>query len=206
MSNFGKSIGGITALAIFTLGVNLARADRPAPPMSHTTASADGKFIFVMLPADEDPSRWNEETQAKIKSIRATYPRSGLYAKGEAKKPLWAVDWYASRVLVPNRGDSVIRFGPWANLADQTRNVPVQKTDLDQEALTIFVNGKALRTYKIAEFVDEAEKLPRTVSHFTWSKQEKLDDAKGTYQVDTHDGNRVVIDLKTGKLTKGKTP
>ena len=58
----------LVVAAALSLFVPSAWAYKPAPPISHTTASPDGKHIFVMLSTESEEdelNHWNEETQAR---------------------------------------------------------------------------------------------------------------------------------------------
>jgi hypothetical protein len=169
-----------------------ARADSPAPPFSYTKPSPDGRFLFVMIPRgtlDDEMRHWNEETKAKIRAIRQTYSQSGLYRNDGSSTPLWTVDWYAYDVEVASDGIHLVRDGPWASRADQ-------------EAFSLFANGKLVRSYAISELIDLKFLLPHSVSHFRWSDGGRLDDATLRYAVSTKDGNSFVFDVTNGSLVQ----
>ena len=78
--------------------------------------------------------------------------------------------------------------------------MPGSRPDVDQEALSFFASGRLLRTYQIGELVDAPGQLPRSVSHFQWREEGRLDDARSEYTLRTLDGNRFVFDVRTGAV------
>jgi hypothetical protein len=191
---------GVIALAAMTVG-SRALADSPAPRRSYKQITPGGKYVFVMIspmPLEQEVKRWNEETAASIREVRRSYARSGLYRNDGSTEPLWTVDWYAHRVMVTSDGAHLIRSGPWAGLP-QDRKAPLGGA-LDQEALSFFANGQLLRTYRIGELIDDPDQLPRSVSHFRWEYEGRLDDSRSEYTLTTLDGNRFVFDVRTGGI------
>ncbi len=197
---------GIALLAILVAlsSKTVARADKPAPPTTYKITSADDRFVFVMISPDSletEMSRWNEQFKDQIKAIRTVYTKSGLYRNDNSKQPQWTVDWYRHTVAVPSDGIHLVRFGGWPYFRDARKKAPDKKA-LQREALSFLANGKLLREYSIGELVDRPEQLPRTVSHFKWLKSWTLQDPEQRFEAITYDGNRLVFDLKTGKLLK----
>ncbi len=82
-------------------------ATTPCPRYSYKKDSADGKFVFVMIPPitmAEDLGPWNEETKNEISNIRKRYARSGLYLNDDSRDPVWVADWYSYGVEVLSHG------------------------------------------------------------------------------------------------------
>lgn len=174
-----------------------AFADSPAPPRSYKEVAPGGKYVFVMIApgtVEDDVRRWNEETAAGIREIRRVYTRSGMYRNDGSAEPLWTVDWYAHGVYVTPDGVHLIRPGPWAWL--QRDRMPA----LDVEALSFFANGRLLRTYKVAELVDDSARVERSVSHYRWQQEGRVS-GEFEYTLTTLDGNRFVFDIRTGEIT-----
>lgn len=174
----------------------LAYGDSEAAPFSYATASADGKYLFVMrapgeTQVDEIPLVDSERRVSKY--IAATYPVSGLYLNDGSTTPLWTVDWYAFSVIVPSDGVHLIRGGPWAK-------------DLCDEALSFFAHGEILHSYKINDFVDTAVLLPHTSSPFWWEESAKLNDENHTLELATLSKDRYTIDYTTGKVVTSRRP
>lgn len=186
----------LVALLGFT---NSARADKIGPPESYKTASADGKFVFIMLAPDK--------AQKDATGLRGTYKESGLY-KADSKEPLWTADWYARSVAVASDGVHVVRYGGPHTYTerlnpDRTKRV-MTDADLKKEALTVFAKGKVVKEFTIGDFVSDATKLPHTVTFFRWHKQAKLIDDKLQLELLTLEENSFVIDLAAGKILDKK--
>jgi hypothetical protein len=191
----------LAALALLPAGAALA--GKPGPPMTYTKESADKRFVFVMIAPDSletELTRWNEQTKARIKDIRTRYATSGLYKNDGSKEPLWTVDWYRAGVAVPADGVHLVRFGRSPFFRGKAK--PLTKEALKVEGLAFFARGKLLREYSIAELVDRPEQLPRGASIFKWVKTRELLDGAQQFRIVTYDGNRVLFDLKTGKILK----
>ena len=185
------------------------RADKPAPPGTYTSESADGRYVFVMLSpeATEVELKWyNEDHQKVVQSIRARYAKSGLYKNDGSKDPLWTVDWYRHSVLVASDGLHLVRLGDWPTLERRLKdkNRTVTANDLKQEAFTLFARGKLAKTFTIGDVVIAPQRLKMSVSHFMWLQNARIDDAKGRLEVATLDGNRVALEFATGKVVKLK--
>ncbi len=187
---------------VFLLGsAGESCADKIGPPESYKQTSANEKFLFVM-------HTLKEAADAEPKGLRVTYRKSGLYKNDTSNDPLWTVDWYARSVLVASDGVHLVRFaGPHAYEQrlneDRTKRV-LTDADLKKEALSVFAEGKLVKGFTIGDFVDDVKALRKTVTFFAWSKQVKLIDEKGQLEVVTLDGNRVLVDLATGKVLEKK--
>jgi hypothetical protein len=123
-----------------------------------------------------------------------------LYRNDGSKQALWTVDWYAEAVQVADDGVHVMELGGWP--FKRGRDKPLDADDLKQKAFAIHASGKLVREYTIGELVDQPQLLPRSVSHFRWMKSAAFEATQ--VNVVTHDGNRVVIELKTGKIVSKK--
>lgn len=99
------------------------------------------------------------------------------------------MSWYADDVEVASDGVHLVRHGAWASSSDQ-------------EALSIFADGRAVRTYAISDLVDLEFLLPHSASHFRWIKGARLDDAALRYVVNTEDGNSFVFDVTDGSIVE----
>jgi hypothetical protein len=196
----------VLALAGLTTG-SPALADSIAPPRSYKQVTPGAKYVFIMIspmPVEEEVQRSNEETGAGIREIRRVYTQSGLYRNDGSTEPRWTVDWYAYGVEVGSDGIHLIRHGPWPGLP-RYRNSSWASA-LDQEALSFFANGQLVRTFRIGDLVDNPAVLPRSVSHFTWLDQGYLDSGRMEYRLTTKDGNRFVLDARTGQIVSASRP
>jgi len=189
----------LAAMAFFGF-LNCVRADKPAPPLSHKTVSANGKYVFVMI----SPLPKLDASVAESKAIRAKYAKSGLYKNDGSVEPLWTVDWYRYKVDVASDGEHVVRHGNWPEREGGFENPSVSKEELKQEAVSFFAKGKLLRQYSIVELIDEPKNLKVSVSHFEWRKNSQYSDDKRQFEVVTQDGNRILFDVTTAKIIEKK--
>lgn len=165
----------LLSLLILIAASPFSLADSLAPPRPYVAQSADGRFIFVMsLPR---AMTWKN----KIYSV------SGLYRNDGSTEPLWTVDWYAFEVVVASDGSHVIRLGPWASA-------------YDDEAFTFFSDGKEIKSYEIDDLVWNPRSLPRSVSHFSWLADSRLDDDAGTWSIRTLNGEYYKFSISTGEI------
>src|SRR4051794_40464122 len=87
-----------TLVVLITVLSIPAFADSPAPPTSYKKLTPDQKYVFVMLSPfapDREAGRLIEPYASDVRTIRETYPNSGLYPNDGSTTPLWTVDWYA---------------------------------------------------------------------------------------------------------------
>jgi hypothetical protein len=189
-----------------------ARADKKGPPTTHKVATADGKFVFVMIapqPLEEELKHYGtDDAKNAVVAIRNVYKKSGLYKNDGSADPLWTIDWYSDATVLLPDGETLIRYGQ--PTLEQFRDKVDRKmreitaNDLKQEALSVFAKGKLVREFKIADFVDDRKALKATVTMVLWAKTRKLNEEKKQLEIVTHDGNRVVIDLAAGKILEKK--
>ena len=193
----------ILALVATAGSLESARGDSPAPPSTYTEVSANGKFIFVMLPREsmtEELKRYNEKHQKVVKDIRERYSKSGMYRNDGSNQPLWTVDpldWWAG-VKITDDGLQAIGQGHWSNLSHQMSNATHE--DLKQIAFSIYGNGKLIRSFMINELVDNPKLMRASVSHFEWLRKSKIVNDKHQYEIDTYDGNHIIFSLETGAI------
>ena len=187
----------VAALFYFAGG---ARADKIGPPESYKKTSADGTYVFVMLAPDADRDSGKE--------LRETYKQSGLYKNDGSAKPLWTVDWYSRTAFVANDGVHVVRFAGPHTYAERLNPDRAQRVltaaDLKNESVSIVAKGKLVKEFTIGNFVDDVKALPKSVTFFRWSKLVRINDDKGQLEIETLDGNRVKVELATGKIAEKK--
>lgn len=186
---FGAALLAVTLC--FRAGV--AYADKVGPPSSYLAASRDKKFVLVMISPRADGEG------AEAWDIRAKYKRSGLYKNDGSTDPVWTVDEYFPRVRVSSDGVHFVGITEVQPLASAK---PLVKENLQGQALTFFANGKAVRTYTVAELVDRPEKLRRSVSHYMWLDFAFVLEKEGQLELRTLDRNEFMFELKTGKILK----
>ena len=170
-----------------------AYADQEATPASFTRGSADGRYIFVMLatntPINED---WGFFMTPEMTSdLRRRYPASGMYLNNGSTNPLWTIDWYSFSIDVSMDGEHIVRHGPWPG-----------RGEYETEAVSFFQRDHLLKTYRISDLVDFPALLPRSVSHFMWEKDGRLDGycEQGLYVVTTLHGETYWIDPDSGEI------
>jgi hypothetical protein len=186
-----------------------ARADKPGPPSTYKTTSADGKFVFVMIAPESlemELIRYNADHQKVVKAIRDVYSKTGLYKNDGSKEPLWTVDWYSDSVRVASDGVHLVKSGRWpvleAKAKDKDRSIT--KNDLKQEAVSFFANGKLLREYSIGDLIDQPKMLPMSVSHYRWMKSMRIIEDDKQLEIITQDQNRILLELATAKIVQKK--
>ena len=172
---------------ILAVPVSDVSAYKPARPMSHTITSPDGQHVFVMLshePLDEELTHFNEQVRPKIRAIRETWSKSGMYRNDGSRDPLWTVEWYAYQVDVPSGGEYVVRYnsGGWSWKG--------------QPALAFYRRGELFRSYEIGDLTS----LPFGIDHGNWMARHTLDDNAGTVFLVSETGDRFEFDVKTGDM------
>lgn len=200
------------AVAAVLCTTGQSRADKKGPPTTRKVVTSNGKFVFVMLapqPLEEELKRYGaEKSKEEVKTIRETYPKSGMYKNDGSNEPLWTVDWHAPVTVLPD-GIHLIRHGQ--PTLEQARNKApvgereVTEGDLKQEAISIFAKGKLVREFKVADFVDDRKAMRKTVTMLLWAKERKVYEESLKMEVVTNDGNRVLIDIAEGKIIEKKS-
>jgi hypothetical protein len=193
--------------SLLLIAVVTVRADSFLPPSSYREKSADGRYVFVMIPPDitldDELKPFNDgpgrAVKDEIRAIRGKYQRSGLYPNDGSADPLWTVDWYKSRVVVPSDGVHLVAF-PGPHRRTGNRENKVTADDLKQVGLEFYAKGKLIREAPIAEYVDRTGPLSATWSHFGWCEEARADDTNGRLIVTTLDDNRIAVDLATGTV------
>jgi hypothetical protein len=179
----------LSAITLLTLSSGAA-ADSPARPSTYEVLSTDQKFVFVMIPPytlDQELEFWNEEYGEKVRQIRSVHGVSGMYRNDGTSEPLWQVSWYAHGAEIFSDGVHLVRHGPWAS-------------KLSDEAISFFAKDKLLRTYRVSDLIKDKRRLKRSISHFEWSTDGRLDDSKLRYTVLTVERKCYLFDVTTGKL------
>jgi hypothetical protein len=192
-------------------GSSSAAGELPNPvyPVTYSTPSPDGKFLFVMLaPPSGDPAKDPDNTP-RGKELRKTYPRSGLYRNDGSTDPVWAVDWYAYGVYPANDGVHLVRedsparmlssFISGKRLADAT-----VAEQLDGPALSFLAGGKVLKSYTVRELIAKPDELPQSVTHVLWMSDGIVTKDGKRFVLMTQDSQQIVFDLATGEVVSRK--
>lgn len=194
LQRWNSVAGFLSAIAFLMLGAG-ASADSPARPSTYEVVSPDQKFVFVMIPPyalDEELKTWNEEYGEKVRQIRSVRSVSGMYLNDGSSEPLWTVSWYAFGTEIFSDGVHVVRHGPWASR-------------FSDEAISFFEKDKLLKTYRVSDLVMDRRRVERTVSHFFWSEESRLEDGALRYTLWTADRRCYVFDVTTGEIVSVKS-
>ena len=199
-----RAFNALAIVGLF-LCIEVAHADKPAPPVTYTELSADKGFVFVMIspePLETELKWYNENHQRVVMAIRGVYQKTGLYKNDGAKKPRWTVDWYRDSVSVASDGIHLVRYGNWPELgwSNDNDHQEINTSALSQEAITILANGKIVQTYSIGELIDDPKQLSQSMSHFTWLAKARIVDDEKQLVVITEDHNLIILDLASGKI------
>jgi hypothetical protein len=174
----------IVALAFSSLLVSsFVSADSPAPQERYQKVV--GAYVFVMLPV------WGVGTTSPDAS-EPRYGASGLYRNDGSTTPVWTIDWYAyeDQVHVTADGRFLVRVETW----------PSTEGDV---AVAFYDRGRLLDEHRISDLVREPEKLPHSVSHFTWLKSAELDDETRTFRLATLEGEIYAFDIAASARPDG---
>ena len=170
----------------------------------YSFATEGGKYLFVMLIPNQQENGAGEASGLDLK-IRETYDHSGLYLNDGSTSPLWTVDWYATEVYVSSDSQYCVRIGPWPTY-ETDRDFEKDGRALGQLAVAFYRGGKKVRDYDISQLIHDPKKLPRGRSHFQWRERIWLDESALQLNVITHDEQKIVFDLKTGKVVDRQLP
>jgi hypothetical protein len=188
-----------------------AQAPLPRPsdpiPYAYTQPSTNGQYFAVMLPPEGGTSDARQiavyrEQTAKLKRA---YPASGLYRKGEST-PLWTYPGeYCFDCFVSNDGETivVIHGASWftAGFPKAAKlNAEEEAAQLDGPAVSFYRRSGLAKEYTVRQLVGDPAKLRHSIAHVQWRAGEGINDAKGTFNLFTQDGQRCRFDLATGEL------
>jgi hypothetical protein len=195
-----KIKGRFTTVLILTIGILLQfhvvnsqpLADKPAPEFDYVQEVTEGKFVFVMLSIQDDPSAYGQGGAVQDEDIRQQYPQSGLYRNDGSFTAIWTVDWYAFEVEISSDGRYLVRWGPW----------PFQE-EYDELAVAFYKDGMEIGRYAVRELVADPETLPASISHYMWAKERSFDATTNSLHIKTYNGEQYDFDITTGrKLTE----
>ncbi len=164
---------------VFTSLGPVAQAKKMLAPQSFQRASADGKFVLVILASSREDGR---------RDLREKYPRSGMYADGDPGRLLWPVSWYEEgrRVSVAMNGVVIVR---------------------QQSYLAFYAKETLLHTHWYNRLADSTPRgSPHAWAEDLWLRETMLDDANTCLRVTMHDGNRFVFDLATASILEEARP
>lgn len=179
-----KWVVGFTVVVSLLLGGgSRVSADQELTPYDYLEYVEGGRYVFAMLA---------EGQSGRVESIRTYYHQSGLYDRSDLSEPLWTVDWYAFGVKITADGNYLVRWGEWP-----------ERLEFDELAVAFYERGKLLASYQVNSLVAEPEKLPTSVSHYTWAAETHFNDVGKELYVRTHNGEEFRFDIKTGAVIEG---
>jgi hypothetical protein len=170
-----------------------AAATTLAPAPSYTIVAGGGQYIFVMLGHLRSPG---DNTRAETEAMRAAYPQSGMYRNDGTKTLLWAFgepDRYVYREELDVLPDGV-------HLVVHKRGAKSP----DQVILIFYARGEKLHSYPARELVSWWSHFPNKGSgrqpYFEYLESVGFDTETLECTARTHDGNRFVFDVRTGRI------
>ena len=177
----------VAALAVAMSVTPLVFGDSIAPPRDSIVRSENGAYVFVSK-VEDNLRKWSTRTPETER-----YPQSGVYPGDGSARPLWVSPLNDVNAEVANDGIHVVVHGPWAS-------------DPKQLAVSFYERSKLLAEYAIRDLVAAPEKLPHTVSHFSWERTGKLDNDRMIYTLETLEGARYEFALSTGAIVSRTKP
>jgi hypothetical protein len=196
-----------TLVLLAAAGPALAEKPKPVYPVTYSTPSPNGQFLFVLLaPPSGDPALDPDNTD-HAKQLRTTYPASGMYRNDGSTAPLWTVEWYDYAVFPADDGVHLVREHGSARLATFIgKRMPEDKAreQLDGPALSFLENGKVLKTYTVRELVTTPDELPHSLTHVMWMSDGTVTRDGRRFVLTTQDAHQVVFDLATGEVVGRK--
>jgi hypothetical protein len=174
----------IASLALVSLLVpSFVFADSPAPQEPYEKVV--GAYVFVMLPV------WGPRATSPDASERR-YTASGLYRNDGSTAPEWTIDWYAyeNQVHLTTDGRFLVRVETWPSTHGNV-------------AVAFYDRGRLLAEHLISDLVHEPDKLPHSVSHFTWLRAAELDDEARTFRLSTLEGETYELHIGARAAAEG---
>lgn len=178
---------------------------------SFTKPTANGKYLLVMLHQhDVVPPKG-----VKMRSLKDTYGKSGLYPVNDATKPVWTCDWTANResyVFVSDDTQFAVRVSDrdpggrtWALMSEKP--IPAKKAGWDDEpALMIYKNGQPFKTIALKDAFDTSRFTDRDCFAGPIVAIESFDDAAGRVTISTETRGRKIssaVMFRTGEVERG---
>jgi hypothetical protein len=179
----------LIVIVFFALTLTSAEATTLLPPRCSETASADGKFVFVMFPnitLERERKTLNDSARSAAHAIRHPWPQSGMYRNDGSIVPLWTVDWFSYKVDVLSDGEHVVRYTAYG------------LTREGESALAFYRNGELLRSYERTDL--------SLIGRKGWLDESHLDETTSTLAVETTTYEWYTFDVRTGEMTSRFRP
>jgi hypothetical protein len=187
-----------------------ARADSFRAPYPHAVTSANGRYVFKMVPSREEAFVHEESPPGAGIAYRVN-------ADGELTEIWKTSGWYSRDIFLGSDGATLVRLG-----ASMSGDGPSR----DHVGVAFYREGKLLKSYSTAELIKDRTKVSVTASHYEWlpglagfapghlgaEDAPTLHDAASRFSLTTIDDRRYHFDVTTGEIaeveiidrTKGK--
>jgi hypothetical protein len=193
----------VFALLLVLLGQDLP-ATSWAEPKEAVFPSADGKYLFHVVPRVPALSRLRREPQAPGEGVPSFYGSLDVcygtlfrYELGRYR-PVWRaklINAVAPDSVIPaHDGQAVVTLGNWAN------------EGIDDHLIAVYgVEGKLLRKLKLEDIYsgEEIARLPRSLAGIDWSGATRIDAKKNLFVMELPTvGRELRLDLRSGATIK----
>ncbi len=186
-----------------------AAAAAPLPePLSYAKPTPGGQFVLVVFGSAEAEAKLRDgDNKRHSAEVRAKYPRPGMYRAGDNAELVYSLDGYVpdENVHLTADGRTVVRVeGEWwrtkAYPVGQRLPAEVEQRQLDAPAVSIFEDGKPLKSYPLKEIVTDARAIPHSPEHILWHGGAVLREDRGLFLLDMQDTHRITFDIRTGEI------
>lgn len=166
---------------------------------TYKIVSPDGQFVLVMLDGVyEEPGKNVWPSIAEANKLLLQYTVSGLYKNDGSNSPLWVMPYISWRTKVELLSDGH-HMVVWGGSSSDTRTY-------NDTAFTFYEDGRRLTSYAVRNLVMDPEELPHSASHYLWVLDSALDDVRGMLTVETHNNEKYIFDVSTGKKVSAIIP
>jgi hypothetical protein len=151
--------------------------------------SPDGQFLLVMIPEGERYNQWE-----RVKALRATYPRSGVYRNDASHELLWLIDGYYDKasVFFASDGQQVVISSCQAS---------------GDDCLVLFLASDRRPKYLALDQCVPFARLKALISRLFFERdKDSFDPDALTYTVWSYMGERFTFDVRTGTLRDVSSP
>lgn len=153
----------------------------------YTIEVGNGDYIFVMLSIEGNV---DDFPTVKDPAIRNQYSQSGLYHVNHLEKPLWTVDWWASRITLSEDGRYLIRWGSSHYYRGQFNKI----------AVAFYEEGVLLERYAVSNIVRNPYSLPYSIQLYSWLTDSRFNNEELTLMVETKNSETYLFDITTGEI------
>ena len=199
-------------------------------PISYAKPTPGGRFVLAVYGSAEAEANLKPgEMKRQAEEVRKKYPTPGMYtAEGSLVYPLKGCTLSAAQltplsalvgtlvfplgsytpddnVYLTADGRCVARIeGDWW----QTRAYPagtrlppgVEQEQLDAPAVSLFADGKLLKSYALKELLTDPSVVPHSPKHILWPGGAVLNERDDRFLVYTQDAQRSTFDVRTGAI------